>query len=172
MMGVAPSGGLAAPLDGLTVLVIEDHPDSRDALRQVLASAGAEVVEAANGGRALDLLASARPDVILCDLLMPQVDGFTFMRRFRGGWPRTPVPVIAITALGEGLAILRETLAAGFDGHIAKPFDLDSMIAMVARAAGRGGREAAARAGRPPLAARRRRPRRPPKRRGDERQVG
>src|SRR5262249_5118467 len=107
VMGAAPSDGLATPLDGLTVLVIEDHPDSRDALRQVLAAAGAEVVEAANGGRALDLLASARPDVILCDLLMPQVDGFDFIRRFRGDWPRTPVPVVAITALGEGLAILR-----------------------------------------------------------------
>jgi CheY-like chemotaxis protein len=172
MMGAAPADRPASPLGGLTILVVEDHPDSRDALRQVLLSAGAEVVEAANGARALDLLATVRPDVILCDLLMPHVDGFDFMRRFRGGWPRTPVPVVAVTALGEGVAILRETLAAGFDGHLAKPFGFDAVISTVARVAGRGAREAAARARRPGAPRRRRRIDPIARRRGEERQVG
>jgi CheY-like chemotaxis protein len=154
-MATAAAGRPASPLDGLTVLIIEDYPDSRDALRQVLASAGAQVLEAEHGGIALQLLGTTRPDVILCDLRMPYMDGFDFMRRFRGGWPRTPVPVIAITALGDGLPVLRETLAAGFDAHLAKPFDFDTVVAAVARVAGRGPREAAWRS-------RRRSPRRRP----------
>ncbi|HEV8672519.1 MAG TPA: response regulator [Methylomirabilota bacterium] len=136
-MGEAAANRSACPLQGLTALVVEDHPDSRDALRQVLASAGAEVIEVEDGHRALQVLAATRIDVVLCDLRMPHVDGFEFMRRFRGGWPRTPAPVIAVTALGDGLAVLRETRAAGFDAHLAKPFDFDALIGAVARVTGR-----------------------------------
>jgi len=63
-------------LNGVTVLIVEDHPDSRDILRQVVESFGASAAVAADGHQALRVISSMKPDLILCDLRMPVIDGF------------------------------------------------------------------------------------------------
>src|SRR5215813_2128241 len=73
-----PAGILTPRLDGLSILVLEDHSDSRDMLRQMLEAMGAVVRLAADGWDGLRYL-SAAPDVVLCDLLMPVMDGFEFV---------------------------------------------------------------------------------------------
>lgn len=119
-----------ARLDGLTVLVLEDHTDSREMIRQMLRSMGAEVACAADGWEALGRLRTERPDVILCDLRMPTMDGYAFIAALRrdANWIRTPV--VAVTALGSD-ADYRRTWEAGFDGHLTKPIQAGQLAAVV-----------------------------------------
>jgi CheY-like chemotaxis protein len=129
----------AAPsaLQGLVVLVVEDHEDSRRMLQQMLEHAGARVLLAAHGGEALaQLETQRRPHVILCDLLMPVLDGLGLARQVHGDprWAR--IPILAVTALG-GAADYIKTWAHGFAGHVTKPIDREVLIAAVRRVAGR-----------------------------------
>jgi two-component system cell cycle response regulator DivK len=123
-------------LEGLSVLVVEDHFDSRDMLRQMLQGFGARVLSAADGEEALAVLGRHRPDVILCDLVMPVMDGF----HLRAALKRSPrwrrIPVIAVTALG-GETDYRRTWEAGFDAHLAKPVHPDQVVAIVRAVTGR-----------------------------------
>jgi CheY-like chemotaxis protein len=123
---------------GRRVLVVEDHADSRDLIRQILQSVGVQVQVARDGAEALRVVTGAPPDLILCDLIMPIMDGFAFLDRIR----RTPavkhVPVIAVTAMG-GDGDLQRTWRAGFDGHLTKPIDYDSVVGTVDRVLGARG---------------------------------
>jgi CheY-like chemotaxis protein len=120
---------------GVKVLVIEDHEDSREALRRILASLGVQALVARNGHHALGLVARHAPDIVLCDLLMPGMDGFAFLREMRRDPSGARVPVVAVTALGSDRDLHR-TWSAGFDGHLTKPIDYDSIVAVLERALG------------------------------------
>jgi CheY-like chemotaxis protein len=138
-VGAAPRRRPAGPsplLAGLTVLVVEDHHDSRDVLRQMLQGYGARVVEAAHGEEALDLLDRPRPAAILCDLVMPVMDGFRFVAAVKASprWRR--IPIIAVTALGGELDY-RRTWEAGFDAHLTKPVQPDHVVAVIRAVTGR-----------------------------------
>lgn len=122
---------LSAPrLDRLTVLVLEDHLDSREMLRQMLQDLGATVVSAGDGWEGLHVLRAERPDVILCDLLMPAMDGFAFIAALRRDprWRR--IAVVAVTALGSD-ADYRRTWEAGFDAHLTKPIQPNHLAAVI-----------------------------------------
>src|SRR5215468_6740764 len=91
----------ASPLAGVTILVVDDHEDSRMVLKQMLTAVGARVRLARDGQDGLAQVAVApSPQVILCDLLMPGMDGLEFARRLRPyrRWAR--IPIVAVTALG------------------------------------------------------------------------
>jgi CheY-like chemotaxis protein len=120
----------ARRLDRLTILVLEDHVDSREMLRQMLEDLGATVLSAGDGWEGLLVLRAERPDVILCDLLMPAMDGFAFIAALRRDprWRRTAV--VAVTALG-GDADYRRTWEAGFDAHLTKPVRPDQLTAVI-----------------------------------------
>jgi CheY-like chemotaxis protein len=114
-------------------MIIDDHADSRDVLRQMVEALGARAIVAEDGRAALGLLAAAAPDLIFCDLLMPRMDGFTFFRHVRGiALRRTPPPVVAVSVLGTPADVQR-TWAAGFDGHLVKPIDFERVRDWVAR---------------------------------------
>jgi signal transduction histidine kinase/ActR/RegA family two-component response regulator len=120
-------------LDDLTILLIEDTEDTRAPMRELLEEYGAHVLEAANGSVALRMLAANRPDVVLCDLRMPIMDGFEFMRTLVRARGRDHPPVVALS----GLASRRDrerTQAAGFEGHLSKPFAMDALVATVCAA--------------------------------------
>lgn len=122
-----PAAEPARPLTGLSILVVEDLEDSREALRALLQGLGATVRVSPDAREGLDVvLHGARPDVVLCDLLMPGMDGFEFMRVV-GQMPAHP-PVIAMSSLVGSRERGRE---AGFDGHIRKPYDEATVIAAV-----------------------------------------
>jgi CheY-like chemotaxis protein len=119
-------------LRGLTVLVIEDHEDSRELLRQIVASFGATVVVAADGREALRTVAWVKPSLILCDLRMPGLDGYGFIDTLRHHPGLSRTPVIAVTALGSE-ADFRRTWDAGFNGHLVKPIDYETIAAELER---------------------------------------
>jgi CheY-like chemotaxis protein len=110
--------------------VVEDHDDERELLRQVLEHAGARVLLAEHGTAALRLLEIQLPDIILCDLLMPQLDGLGLARHIEADLRWRSIPVLAVTALGSAADYIR-TWAHGFSGHVAKPFQPDDIIAAV-----------------------------------------
>jgi CheY-like chemotaxis protein len=119
-------------LGGLTVLIVEDHADSRDLLRQIVASFGATVVASEDGREALRMVGWMEPHLILCDLRMPSLDGFGFLETLRHHPTLSRTPVIAVTALGSD-ADVRRTWEAGFNGHLIKPVDYHTVAAALER---------------------------------------
>jgi two-component system CheB/CheR fusion protein len=135
----------AAPrFAGFTVLVVEDHADSRAMLRQMLEALGARVLVAEDGQQALGLMAEDQADLILCDLLMPWMDGFTLIQRLRAVPRWRNARIIALTGLGYESDYQR-TWEAGFDGHIVKPVDFETLSEALERYLPRPPRRAAGR---------------------------
>jgi signal transduction histidine kinase/CheY-like chemotaxis protein len=117
-------------LHGLLILVVQDVDDSREALRLTLEHLGAEVMVAKDGLDALDVLERADADVVLCDLRMPRMDGFEFIRALRVEPDRKRPPVIAVSGLASSADHLR-TKQAGFGGHLNKPLDDSSLLGAI-----------------------------------------
>jgi CheY-like chemotaxis protein len=118
-----------------TILIAEDHADSRDALRALLEASGYRVDLAANGEEALRRAAERAPDLILMDIMMPVLDGLEATRRLRGNERFDSIPIVALTA-NDGA---RDTaLAAGCDECLIKPIDVPSFLALVHRHVNRG----------------------------------
>jgi CheY-like chemotaxis protein len=110
------------------ILVVEDHLDSREALRALLEAFGYAVLVAANGQEAVEAAQLARPDVILMDMMMPVMDGFEAIRELRRRSPTSCTPIIALTAM-EGAQEL--ALHAGADEFVRKPTDIRTLLAKV-----------------------------------------
>lgn len=109
-----------------TILYVEDNPENRMLVRRVLVAEKYALHEANNAGQALDILKSNQPDLILMDINMPDMDGYTLTAQIKSmpGYER--IPIIAITA-----NVMRgdreKTLEAGCDGYIQKPIDIDAL---------------------------------------------
>ena len=134
LFGNAPHKVTPADLDlhGVTILIVEDHEDSREMLRQIVESFGAKAAVAADGREALATAAWLRPELVFCDLRMPVLDGYAFIERLRHDPALSRTAVLAVTALGTD-ADLRKTWAAGFDGHLVKPVDYDVIAQQLER---------------------------------------
>jgi len=115
-------------LNGTTVLLIEDTEDTSDATRAMLESLGASVICVPDGLQALTALERGHPDIILCDLRLPVMDGFEFVERLRADPSRAHIKVVAVTALPRANDYPR-TRAAGFDGLLSKPYDYHTLAA-------------------------------------------
>jgi signal transduction histidine kinase/CheY-like chemotaxis protein len=124
-------------LHGVTVLVIEDEPDSRALSVEVFESCGARVVAAATGAEAIEHLRGTRPDVIVSDVGLSGEDGLTLLRELRGKHGAGGVPAIALTAYVRP-EDRDDVLAAGFDAHVAKPVDIQHLRRTVAELLTRG----------------------------------
>ena len=114
------------------VLVVEDHADSRDLLRRLLESVGAEVLLACDGLEAIGILEDRKPDIVLTDIRMPRMDGVQLAQRIKNDLRWTRMPMIAVTAYNTP-ADLRKTLEAGFDSHLEKPINFDVLLTTVRR---------------------------------------
>ena len=121
-------------LAGIRVLVVDDNPDALDVLATTLATAGASVRTARHGREAVAKWNEDPADVLLCDLAMPQMDGFAVLAMIRSTRSGGGVRAIALTAHASQDYVDRSA-AAGFVGHIAKPFAAAELVAAVARAA-------------------------------------
>jgi DNA-binding response OmpR family regulator len=105
----------------MRVLLVEDSADLRHLFARVLKGNGFEVCEAANGREALDCLPGFEPDVVLTDLMMPELDGFELIRRLRAMPTMAEVSIVAMTAAATN-ATEREVRRAGAADFLAKPF--------------------------------------------------
>ena len=115
-----------------TILYVEDNVDNRTLVRRVLLSEDYELIEAVNAMDALKVLESTKPDLILMDINMPDMDGYTLTARIKTTPGFERVPILALTA-----NVMRgdkeKTLEAGCDGYIQKPLDIDQLVREVER---------------------------------------
>ena len=114
-----------------TVLYIEDNSDNRLLVRRLLTVDGYRLEEAENARQGLKILETARPDLILVDINMPDMDGYTLTRKIRELAGFSEVPIVAITA-NVMKGDREKTMQAGCDGYIDKPIDVDRFPDMIA----------------------------------------
>lgn len=112
---------------GWIVLIVDDHWDNVNVAQTALEFYGAEVHIARNGQEGLQLLEQFTPSIILLDLSMPVMDGWTMFDHIRARPETATVPVIAVTA--HAMDTDREAvLQAGFNGYIPKPYDVTTLV--------------------------------------------
>jgi two-component system sensor histidine kinase/response regulator len=112
------------------IMVVEDDLALLEGIRELLEISGYRVMTASNGREALDALEDERPDLIVSDIMMPEMDGYTFHAAVREIGRLTSVPFIFLTARGEKSDI-RRGRSAGADDYITKPFDDEDLLAAI-----------------------------------------
>ena len=111
-------------------MVVEDQPDGRRIIRDMLGPTDYEIIEAENGEQALAAIAKQRPDLILMDIQLPIMDGYTATRRIKADPALRSIKIIAVTsyALNGEEQIAR---AAGCDDYVPKPFSPRELLAKI-----------------------------------------
>jgi len=121
------------------LVVIDDEPAIRDLLTASLRFAGLEVFDGETGAEALDLVRVKRPDLVVLDVMLPDMDGFTVTRRLRQQGHR--VPIVFLTAR-DGASNAVHGLTVGGDDYVTKPFSLEELVARIRAVLRRTGRPA------------------------------
>jgi adenylate cyclase len=116
--------------DQVTVLAVDDQPANLRLLDAVLSPKGYRVIMASSGEHALELLPSSNADLVLLDIVMPDIDGYEVCRRIRSAPETAFLPVVMITASGQQEKI--RAIEAGADDFVSKPFDQSELLARVA----------------------------------------
>ena len=112
---------------GEQILVVEDNEKNMKLFRDVLQATGYRTLEATAGARAVELATEYRPDVVLMDIQLPDIDGVDVLGRLRADERTASIPVLALTA--QAMQGDRERfLAAGFDGYVSKPVNIVELI--------------------------------------------
>jgi CheY-like chemotaxis protein len=122
------STGNGPTTDGATILIAEDHHDSREALGALLEAFGFKVLLAVDGLQAVELARRDHPDLILMDVMMPALDGLEATRRLRGFPDTRDIPIITLTALDQAR---EKALDAGANDFLAKPINSRLLFAKV-----------------------------------------
>jgi CheY-like chemotaxis protein len=115
-----------------TVLIIDDEIHIRRLTSRMLEVAGYQVIEAASGPQALQLLEEAKPDVITCDIAMPGMNGFEVLQAIKSQPATAAIPVIILTAIGQDKDAARAT-ALGAADYITKPFSSTKLVETIQR---------------------------------------
>jgi two-component system cell cycle response regulator DivK len=115
-----------------TILYVEDNSDNRNLIRRVLEAEGYSVIDAVNAGQAIEKLENNKIDLILMDINMPDMDGYTLTAKIKSIQNFSKTPIIAVTA-----NVMRgdreKSLEAGCDGYIQKPIDIDTLAQQIER---------------------------------------
>lgn len=110
------------------ILVIDDDPDVREALKLRLEANGYLVVTASNGASGLEVFEAAQPDLILLDVALPEMDGYSFIKTFRSKYFGRDVPIVVLT----GKDSMRDVFELeGAKGYLTKPCDPDQLLQTV-----------------------------------------
>ena len=110
----------------MRILIVEDNPDNRTLITDILLSLNYEVIEAIDGEQGIVQANAERPDLILMDLSLPQIDGWTATRHIKGMSELRHIPIIALTAHAM-VGDREKAIEAGCDDYIAKPIDLSEL---------------------------------------------
>ncbi|MBN9490911.1 MAG: response regulator transcription factor [Alphaproteobacteria bacterium] len=113
--------------DAAVILIVEDEPPIRRLLRTTLTAQDYRPIEAATGGEALSALRHHRPDLVLLDLGLPDIDGLELIGRIRA---LEPVPIVVLSSRGDEAAKVR-ALDSGADDYVTKPFGADELMARI-----------------------------------------
>jgi two-component system cell cycle response regulator DivK len=112
------------------ILVIEDQEDNRRIIRDLLTSAGYEIIEAVNGEEGVSSAETHRPELILMDIKLPDFDGYEATRRIKANPALRPIPIIAVTSYalsGDDV----KAFEAGCDAYVSKPFSPRALLAKI-----------------------------------------
>ena len=127
-----PTAGVAVNdlrLDGVRVLLVDDEPDSNEAVGNLLASCGADVRAAGSAAQARDILAGWKADVLVSDIGMPDEDGYALIASLRA--TEAQIPAVALTAYASREDKVR-LLSAGFQAHVPKPLEVAELVPVIA----------------------------------------
>lgn len=123
-----------------TILIVEDNHEFRTLLRKILLNAGYKAIEAVNGQEGLEAARKHRPDMVLCDVQMPLMNGYELVAALRAEPELGPVPIIMISVQSKVDEVVKG-LKVGADDYLTKPFDPDEVIARVGSLFRQSGRE-------------------------------
>ncbi len=112
------------------ILVVEDHPASLEMMDYLLRAMGYETLLAKDGMVALEIVATTRPDLVVCDLQLPHMSGYEVAERFKADPAMRDVPVIAVTAFSMP-GDKERILASNFEGYYAKPIDPERFVSQM-----------------------------------------
>lgn len=113
-----------------TVLIIEDNFEIRDNTAEQLELEGFNVIGAGNGREGIAMAVNARPDLILCDIMMPEMNGYEVIRELKDNDLTASIPFIYVTASGEKSEI-EMAMGMGANGFIRKPFDPRELMQLI-----------------------------------------
>lgn len=114
------------------ILIVEDEPAVRENLRRCLELEGYDVDALSNGGEALTYLRKQKPDLVICDLMMPEVDGFGVLTQLRTSPATKTIPFIFLTASTDVKNVISATRLRVSD-YVTKPFKLAELLAIAAK---------------------------------------
>jgi CheY-like chemotaxis protein len=112
------------------ILVVDDNSDHRELIVIMLEAEGYEVLTAKDGSEGLEQVRANHPSLVICDVMMPGIDGIQMVKRLRQMPEHRTTPVLMITAHGD---VRENAILAGANQTLGKPFDLDELISMVRR---------------------------------------
>jgi len=110
-----------------TILVIEDNLEIRENISEILELEGFKVIVAMDGKTGLDVATQELPDIILCDIMMPGLDGYGVLKAIKSNLETKYIPFIYVTASAEKSEV-RLAMDMGADGYVRKPFDTDELL--------------------------------------------
>jgi CheY-like chemotaxis protein len=113
-----------------TVLIIEDNLDIRENTGEILELTGFRVLSSEDGRHGITLAVDEKPDVILCDIMMPGIDGYQVFKELKANQATSSIPFIYVTASGERNEI-KQAMEMGAYGYIRKPFDVDELVRLI-----------------------------------------
>lgn len=112
------------------IMLVDDEPNLRDLLRQMLEMGGFAVVEAEDGLEALEKLEDNTPDVMILDVMMPNLDGVSLCKKLRAGTAFAKLPIIMLSGKTQYRAV-QEGLAAGANQYLCKPITIEELLQSV-----------------------------------------
>lgn len=126
-----PSLAPTLPAQGCRIVIVDDNVDANDSLRMLLEMAGHDVSAAFDGATAIQLVQANRPQIVLCDIGLPGLDGYAAIRELRARMEGAMPVMIAITGFGQD-SDRERALSAGFDHHLVKPVDPVVLLQIIA----------------------------------------
>jgi DNA-binding response OmpR family regulator len=116
-----------------TILCVEDEPEVIELIQVMLETAGYRVIGVVGGFNALEVIRSEKPDLVLLDLMMPEVDGWTVFKQMQADPEVRDIPVIPVTALSSHIDAMLALEVAGVDEYVTKPFGRGELVASIER---------------------------------------